>query len=159
MPRDTLVRLLRVDVVEAPELAISWNVAPTQPVYAAVGTQEGTRVLRGLRWGLVPSWAKDPRIGGRLINARSETVTQRPAFRAAIRTQRALLPVSGFYEWRRPEPGARAAKQPYYFHRADGGPLVFAGSTPEPGQPNRAVATASCTSRTTAARPTAPSRR
>lgn len=127
IPRDTLARLLEVDTVEAPELPISWNVAPTQPVYVAVATQEGARVLRALRWGLVPNWAKDPRIGARLINARSETVTQRPAFRTAIRAQRALLPVSGFYEWRRPEAGSRAARQPFYFHRADGGPLVFAG--------------------------------
>jgi putative SOS response-associated peptidase YedK len=127
MPRDTLAGLLKVDTVEAPELPISWNVAPTQPVYATVTTQDRTSVLRALRWGLVPSWAKDPRIGARLINARSETVTQRPAFRTAIRAQRALLPVTGFYEWRRAGPGSLVAKQPFYFHRADGSPLVFAG--------------------------------
>ena len=126
-PRDTLVQLLDVDEVDAPELPISWNVAPTQPVYAVATSSSGTRKLRALRWGLVPSWAKHPRFGSRLINARSETLAQRPAFRALVSTRRALLPVSGFYEWRRPEPGSSASKQPFYFHDADDHPLVFAG--------------------------------
>jgi len=126
-PRDTLARLLDVEEVDAPELPISWNVAPTQPVYAVATSSSGMRKLRALRWGLVPSWAKDPRIGARLINARSETLTKRPAFASLISTRRALLPFSGFYEWRRPEPGPPASKQPFYFHGADGQPLVFAG--------------------------------
>jgi putative SOS response-associated peptidase YedK len=126
-PRDTLARLLDVDEVEAPELAISWNVAPTQAVYAVATSSGGARMLRALRWGLVPSWAKDPRIGSRLINARSENLEQRPAFRSLVSTRRALLPVSGFYEWRRPGPGSAGNKQPFYFHRVDGAPLVFAG--------------------------------
>ena len=160
--RDTLARLLDVDDVEAPELPISWNVAPTQPVYAVATSSNGSRKLRALRWGLVPSWAKDPRIGARLINARAETLTSRPAFRSLVKTRRALLPVSGFYEWRRPRPGIAStsattgnvfpvaeqnlgspttslfdgngsnvpggsARQPFYFCRADGEPLVFAG--------------------------------
>jgi putative SOS response-associated peptidase YedK len=123
-PRDTIARLLDVEEVEAPELPINWNVAPTQPVYALATSSGG---VRALRWGLVPSWAKDPRIGARLINARSETLTKRPAFRSLVSTRRGLLPVSGFYEWGRPEPGSPALKQPVYFHRADGEPLVFAG--------------------------------
>ena len=126
-PRDTLARLLDVDEVDAPELPISWNVAPTQPVYAVATSSTGARKLRALRWGLIPSWAKDPRIGARLINARSETLAERPAFRSLVGTRRALLPVSGFYEWRRPEPGSPTSKQPFYFYRADGEPLVFAG--------------------------------
>jgi putative SOS response-associated peptidase YedK len=80
-PRDALARLLDVEEVDAPELPISWNVAPTQPVYAVATSSGGLRKLRALRWGLVPSWAKDPRIGAKLINARSETLTKRPAFR------------------------------------------------------------------------------
>jgi putative SOS response-associated peptidase YedK len=124
---DTLARLLDIDEVDAPELPISWNVAPTQPIYAVATSSNGARKLRALRWGLLPSWARDPRIGARLINARSETLVQRPAFRSLVGTRRALLPVSGFYEWRRPEPGSPAPKQPFYFHRADGEPLVFAG--------------------------------
>lgn len=83
--------------------------------------------MRALRWGLIPSWAKDPRIGARLINARSETLTKKPAFSSLISGRRALMPVSGFYEWRRPEPGSPAGKQPFYFHRVDGELLVFAG--------------------------------
>jgi putative SOS response-associated peptidase YedK len=125
-PRDTLAQLLDVDEVDAPELPISWNVAPTQPIYAVATSSNGNRKLRALRWGLVPSWAKDPRIGAKLINARSETLAQRPAFRPLVSTRRALLPVSGFYEWRRPDTSAPASKQPFYFHSADDEPLVFA---------------------------------
>jgi putative SOS response-associated peptidase YedK len=145
--------LLDVDQVDAPELPISWNVAPTQPVYAVATSSNGTRKLRALRWGLVPSWAKDPRIGARLINARSETLKQKPAFRSLIGTRRALIPVSGFYEWRRPQPDSPTVKQPFYFLRADGAPLVFAGLwdiwRDAEGQPIR-----SCTIITTAANKT-----
>jgi putative SOS response-associated peptidase YedK len=125
--REGLALALGVDEVEAPELPISWNVAPTRPVYAVTTGRDGARKLRALSWGLVPSWAQDRRIGARLINARAETVTGKPAFRSAVRSRRALLPVSGFYEWRRPEPGTRAHGQPFFFHAADGQPLVFAG--------------------------------
>ena len=127
IPRDTLARVLEVDEVEAPELPISWNVAPTQPVYTVAVSSGGARRLRALRWGLVPSWAKDPRAGGRLINARSETLAKRPAFRPLLRARRALVPVSGFYEWRRPQPGQAAGNQPFYFHSVDDEPLVLAG--------------------------------
>ncbi|MGA3221498.1 MAG: SOS response-associated peptidase [Acidimicrobiales bacterium] len=127
IPRDTLARILEIDEVEAPELPISWNVAPTQPVYTVAKSAGGARRLRALRWGLVPSWAKDPRVGSRLINARSETLAKRPAFRSLVRARRALVPVSGFYEWRRATPGDQAGKQPFYFHRADDRPLVLAG--------------------------------
>ena len=125
-PRDTLARVLDVDEVEAPDLPISWNVAPTQPVYLVATSSGGTRRLRALRWGLIPNWAKDPRIGGRLINARAETLSQKPAFRSLVDRRRALLPVSGFYEWRRPAPDNGNVKQPFYFRRPDGGLLVFA---------------------------------
>ncbi len=151
--RDTLARLLDVEQVVAPELPFSWNVAPTQPVYAVATSSGGARKLRALRWGLVPSWAKDQRIGVRLINARSETLTTRPAFSSLIRTRRALVTVSGFYEWRRPAPGLPSGKQPFYFHRCDRQPLVFAGLWDiwhdAEGQPLR-----SCTILTTAANKT-----
>jgi putative SOS response-associated peptidase YedK len=126
-PKDTLARVLDVDEVDAPDLPISWNVAPTQPVYLVATSSGGARRLRALRWGLVPSWAKDPRIGGRLINARAETLSRKPAFRSLVDRRRALLPVSGFYEWRRPAPENGNVKQPFYFHRPDSGLLVFAG--------------------------------
>ena len=84
-----------------------------------------------VRWGLVPFWAKDRAIGSRMINARAETVDAKPAFRAAFARRRCLLPADGYYEWYQPGGDAkaakRAAKQPYYIHRADGGPLAFAG--------------------------------
>jgi putative SOS response-associated peptidase YedK len=96
------------------------------------------RELRVVRWGLVPFWAKDPKIGGRMINARAETVDSKPAFRHAFKRRRCLLPADGYYEWQRPdgtgssdEPGggakASGAKQPYFITRADGRPLAFAG--------------------------------
>jgi putative SOS response-associated peptidase YedK len=127
IPRDTLAELLDVDEVDAPELPASWNVAPTQPIYTAATSSTGVRRLRALRWGLVPNWAKDPRVGAKLINARSETLHQRPAFRSLVGAHRAIVPVSGFYEWRQTGLGPEKVKQPFYFYRAGGGPLAFAG--------------------------------
>ena len=85
------------------------------------------RELRVVRWGLVPSWAKDPSMGGRLINARAETVDGKPAFRKAFARRRCLLPADGYYEWQPKELDGRTVKQPYYISRADGGPLAMAG--------------------------------
>ena len=100
----------------------SYNVAPTQQV-PAVLAEGGTRRLEMLRWGLVPSWADDPGIGARMINARSETAPEKPSFRRAFRRRRCLIPADGFYEWKR----LNGSKQPYYF-RIDGGrPFAFAG--------------------------------
>jgi putative SOS response-associated peptidase YedK len=104
------------------EIAPSYNVAPTQQV-AAVLEDEGGRRLEMLRWGLVPSWADDPDIGARMINARSETAPEKPSFRRAFRGRRCLIAADGFYEWKREEGG----KQPYYFHMQDGHPFAFAG--------------------------------
>jgi putative SOS response-associated peptidase YedK len=85
------------------------------------------RELRVVRWGLVPSWAKDISIGSRMINARSETVSEKPAFRAAFAKRRCLLPADGYYEWQAPAPGTNGKKQPYFICRPDHGPLAFAG--------------------------------
>jgi putative SOS response-associated peptidase YedK len=111
-------------LIEAPSLSPRYNVAPTQPV-AAVRPSPGNggRELVLLRWGLVPFWAKDPAIGSRMINARSETVAQKPAFRAAFRRRRCLVPADGFYEWQRQEQG----KQPFYIRLGDEKPFAFAG--------------------------------
>jgi putative SOS response-associated peptidase YedK len=106
----------------AVDLTPSYNVAPTQQV-AAVLEDEGGRRLEMLRWGLVPSWADDPEIGSRMINARSETPPEKPSFRSAFRRRRCLIPADGFYEWKREEGG----KQPYYFRMQDGRPFAFAG--------------------------------
>ncbi|HEV2377377.1 MAG TPA: SOS response-associated peptidase [Streptosporangiaceae bacterium] len=97
---------------------------------ASTAAHEGGRAareLRVLRWGLVPSWAKDPSIGSRLINARAETVDSKPAFRRAFTKRRCLLPADGFYEWEQVESDGKTRKQPYFIHRADGGSLAFAG--------------------------------
>jgi putative SOS response-associated peptidase YedK len=102
-----------------------YNVAPTKPVPAAI-VRDGQRRLVALRWGLVPSWAKDPSIGSRLINARMETVADKPSFRSAFARRRCLLPADGFYEWQPPAPGQKA-KQPWYLAPADGSPFVMAG--------------------------------
>jgi putative SOS response-associated peptidase YedK len=95
---------------------------------AGGGAVEGVaRELRVVRWGLVPFWAKDPSIGGRMINARVETVDAKPAFRRAFAKRRCLLPADGFYEWLKVEDRGKVRKQPFYIHRADGGVLAFAG--------------------------------
>src|SRR5918997_3855689 len=106
----------------AVEMAPSYNVAPTQQV-AAVLENEGGRRLEMLRWGLVPSWADDPDIGSRMINARSETAPEKPSFRSAFRRRRCLIAADGFYEWKR----ENGDKQPYYFRMQDGRPFAFAG--------------------------------
>ncbi len=95
------------DRVDEP-LQPDYNVAPTKPVYAVLtrapkqAEQKPERELRVVRWGLVPSWAKDPSIGSRMINARAETVSEKPAFRAAFAKRRCLLPADGYYEWQPP---------------------------------------------------------
>jgi putative SOS response-associated peptidase YedK len=101
-----------------------FNIAPTQPVVAVRrGGVSPNREAVLFQWGLVPSWANDPSIGSRLINARGETVTEKPAFRTAFKRRRCLLPADGFYEWRK----EGATRQPYHFHRKDGSPFAFAG--------------------------------
>lgn len=107
---------------EVPALEPRYNVAPTQPV-AAVRHEEGQRCLVFLHWGLIPAWAKDAALGARLINARAETVAEKPAFRAALRARRCLVLADGFYEWAR----HGGAKQPYFITFADGRPFALAG--------------------------------
>ncbi|MGA2824713.1 MAG: SOS response-associated peptidase [Streptosporangiaceae bacterium] len=108
------------------DVAPDYNVAPTDPIYAVLGQ---CRELRLVRWGLVPSWAKDRSGGARLINARAETVAVKPSFRSAFARRRCLIPADGYYEWR-PLGGrehGRPRKQPYYIHRADGQGMALAG--------------------------------
>lgn len=121
-PADDLADHFRAEPPEEPALPPSYNVAPTDPVYAVL-ERDGQRRLTVVRWGLVPSWAKDPRIGARLINARRETVADKPAFRAAYARRRCLVPADGYYEWQRREGG----KQPYFLSAPDGAPLPMAG--------------------------------
>jgi putative SOS response-associated peptidase YedK len=111
---------------EAPEavLAPSYNVAPTKDVYVVL-EHGGLRHLDAFHWGLVPAWAKDLKIGSRMINARAESLAEKPAFKAAFRKRRCIIPADGFYEWERVPDSKR--KQPYYIHRPDGEPYAFAG--------------------------------
>jgi putative SOS response-associated peptidase YedK len=125
-----------------------YNVAPTQPVGAVLDASK--RELEWLRWGLVPGWAKDIEIGSRLINARSETLAEKPSFRQAFARRRCLIVADGFFEWQR-FADKKAPSQPYHFKRLDGALFAFAGlwetwRPPEGGEPLR-----SCTIITTSA--------
>ena len=124
-PPDELARLLRAQA-PTPGTALdpSHNIAPTQLVHAARETG-GVRRLDTLRWGLVPFWAKDLRIGSRMINARSETVATKNAFRNSLAKRRCIIPADGFYEWQRIEGSKR--KQPMFISHPDGEPFAFAG--------------------------------
>ena len=126
-------------------LGADYNVAPTKDVYAVIERlprrrdepaepEVAQRKLKVVRWGLVPSWAKDPSIGNRMINARAETLAEKPAFKRAFAKRRCILPADGFYEWYTPEePGAprtkagRPVKQPYFIHDPSGASLPMAG--------------------------------
>jgi putative SOS response-associated peptidase YedK len=111
------------DVDPPRELKPRFNIAPTQMI-PIIRIGSGTpRECAMVRWGLVPSWAKDEKIGARMINARGETVAEKPSFRSAVKDRRCLIPASGFYEWVTTESG----KQPHYIHFEDDRPFAFAG--------------------------------
>ncbi len=112
----------QVDVIRTDAVLRSWNVAPTKQVYA-VAEHDGERQLGTFDWGLVPFWAKDRKIGARLINARIETAAEKPAFRDSFTARRCIIPAEGFYEW---EPKDRG-KLPHYFFAPDGQSLALAG--------------------------------
>jgi putative SOS response-associated peptidase YedK len=123
---DLLVERFGVDEVATPRHEPSYNVAPRATVYAVrdrVVEDTRRRYLSELRWGLVPSWAKDPRSGDRMINARAESLADKPAYQRAFQKHRCLVPADGFYEW---QPRGRR-KQPMFIHRRDGEPMAFAG--------------------------------
>src|SRR6201995_1222597 len=105
-----------------PNFPPRYNVAPTQPV-PIVRVFEGQREFALVRWGLIPSWGKDPRTFSLLINARGESVNDKPAFKNAMKRRRCLFPADGFYEWRQ----EGAAKRPYHVGRRDGRPMALAG--------------------------------
>ena len=118
-----------VDASVGDERAPDYNVSPRRPVLA-VREHDDHRVLSRLRWGLVPSWAKDLAIGDKMINARAETVAEKPAYRKAFAKRRCIIPADGFYEWKpgvAPTGGGKPIKQPFFIHRRDGEPLAFAG--------------------------------
>lgn len=105
------------------EIEKRYNIAPTQYVAAIREDQAGTRELAMLRWGLVPSWAKDPAIGNRMINARAETVAEKPSYRSAYKHRRCAILANGFYEWRKEGNG----KTPWFITTEDDSPFAFAG--------------------------------
>jgi putative SOS response-associated peptidase YedK len=125
-----LRRLMRLTTFPVEALPLRYNVAPTQTV-PVVRAAESGREGALLRWGLIPSWADDPAIGNRLINARAETAHEKPAFRQAFKRRRCLVPASGFYEWAKAGSGGGkprgGRKQPFYFYPADGELFAFAG--------------------------------
>ena len=111
------------DTINEAEFPPRYNIAPTQPVIIVRHDPQNRREMRLVRWGLIPSWVKDPRDFTTLINARSETAAEKPSFRAAMRHRRCLVPCSGFYEWT----GVRGSKQPHLVTRRSGGPMALAG--------------------------------
>jgi putative SOS response-associated peptidase YedK len=140
-PDDLVEEFEVVETRIAAPLAPDYNVAPTKEVYAVVErppsresgrdrTGPAERQLRVLTWGLVPSWAKDPSIGNRMINARMETVAEKPAYRKAFAARRALLPADGYFEWyptSRTDAKGKPVKQPFFIRPKDGGVLAMAG--------------------------------
>jgi putative SOS response-associated peptidase YedK len=108
--------------LEQPNFPPRHNIAPTQPIPVVI-LENGARHFRLMRWGLLPGWVKDPRKFTLLINARSETVTEKPAFKNAIRRRRCLIPADGYYEWQ----GSEKPKRPFFIHRRDGAPIGLAG--------------------------------
>lgn len=130
---DDLVAELDCAVAPARSLAPSWNVPPTSELYIvadrkprdADDSAEPTRRLEIARWGLVPPWAKDPSVGAKMFNARSETIAEKPAYRAAFARRRCVIPANGYYEWQKLSGSKK--KQPYYIHARDDDHLLFAG--------------------------------
>lgn len=133
-----LAQLFEATETDIAVLPPNYNVAPTQQVYV-VDELSGQRQLRIVNWGLVPKWAKDSSGAARLINARSDTVAQKPSFRQAFAATRCLIPVTGWYEWQTVGVDEKAPKQPFYIHGANTPTLAIAGlleawKQPETGQ-------------------------
>jgi putative SOS response-associated peptidase YedK len=120
-PAEAIAAVFQVN--EVPTLEPRYNIAPTQRVPTVLQKAGGDRQFQMLRWGLIPSWAKDLAMGAKLINARGETVAEKPSFRSAFRHRRCLIIADGFYEWQRQE----GKKQPFYFRVQNGQPFAFAG--------------------------------
>jgi putative SOS response-associated peptidase YedK len=139
LPNDAMAQLFDAAPANALPDVPNYNVCPTTQVHVVLN--EDGRKLSSLRWGFLPHWYKSPTDGPLLINARSETIAEKPAFRAACRTRRCLLVATGFYEWTRTE----TERLPWYIQRSDGAPLIMAGiwqdwAGPETDAPMRCCA-------------------
>ena len=123
LPHEAMTELFAATPANDLPVVLNYNVCPTVQIQT-VTSDAGTRHLRPMRWGFIPHWYKKPNGGPLLINARSETIAEKPAFRDACRNRRCLIPTSGFYEWKRTE---GQTPEPWWVTRADGAPMVFAG--------------------------------
>lgn len=125
-PPAALAETFGVEEVKLPETLVdNYNVAPTDDIVAVAVSKEGHRQLGTFHWGLVPSWAKDPSIGNRMINLRADTVKGKPSFRRTLGKRRCIIPIDGFYEWK--DMGKGRKKQPFYIRSKTGEPLALAG--------------------------------
>lgn len=147
LPHDAMSQLFAAAPANNLPDVPNFNVCPTTDVHVVTSDCAGQRRLGAMRWGLVPTWYKKPNDGPLLINARAETVTEKPAFRAAVRERRGLIVASGFYEWTR---GPSGAREPWYITRQDGSPLAFAAVWQDWTQPGGGRI-ATCAAITTAA--------
>jgi putative SOS response-associated peptidase YedK len=138
---------VRFQLDDLPLFEPRYNIAPTQPVPIVRRLDQPKREWTPVRWGLIPSWAKDAKIGNKLINARGETVAEKPSFRSAFRKRRCLIPADGFYEWKKLDGG----KQPHFIHLCDEEPFAFAGLWELWTNPNDGEVIESCTIVTTEA--------
>jgi putative SOS response-associated peptidase YedK len=123
LPNDAMAQLFAAQPANALPAVPNYNICPTNPVHV-IRTGETGRQLLPMRWGFLPHWYKSETAGPLLINARAETLAEKPAFREACRQRRCLIPATGFYEWTKTETGTRL---PWYIHRRDGAPIAFAG--------------------------------
>ena len=129
---ENLIELFDIELVGTGLPEPSWNIAPTDPVLVLIDAipknqpehPEPVRRVEAARWGLVPSWAKDPTVGARMFNARIEDAAEKTSFREAVATRRAAVPATGYYEW---QVGSDGVKRPQFIHAADGQPLLLAG--------------------------------
>ena len=124
---DPSVLRARFPLGESVEIERRFNVAPGDDVVGVIRRREHEPEGTLLRWGLVPHWAKDPKVGYRTINARAESLDERPAFKRAFERHRCLIVADGFYEWRKLDDSPRPPKQPYWIRLASGEPFAFAG--------------------------------
>jgi putative SOS response-associated peptidase YedK len=142
-PAEAVRRTVALD--DVPELEPRYNIAPTQDVPAVRSGEEGRRAFAMLHWGLVPKWAKEKAIGNRMINARAETLAEKPSFRDAFRRRRCLVVADGWYEWQ----VAPGGKQPWFIRMKDARPFAFAGLWERWKDPANASLLESCTIVTT----------